>query len=79
MGQQSPPTAPRPGAGAVAGASPGPGTGASAAATADTPPDRPAPGGAAHLAAVERGRIATMGGVVSVIWLVILVLMVWNS
>jgi Predicted integral membrane protein (DUF2269) len=31
------------------------------------------------LAAVERGRITTMGGVVSVIWLVILVLMVWNS
>jgi hypothetical protein len=35
--------------------------------------------GAAHLAAVERGRIASMGGVVSIIWLVTLVLMVWNS
>jgi hypothetical protein len=34
---------------------------------------------AGHLAVVERGRIATMGGVVSAIWLVILVLMVWNS
>jgi hypothetical protein len=34
---------------------------------------------AAHVAAVERGRIATMGGVVSLIWLVTLVLMVWNS
>jgi hypothetical protein len=33
----------------------------------------------AHVAAVERGRIATMGGVVSLIWLVTLVLMVWNS
>jgi len=29
--------------------------------------------------AVERGRIAMLGGVVSLIWLVILVLMVWNS
>ena len=33
----------------------------------------------AHIAGVERGRIASMGGVVSLIWLVILVLMVWNS
>lgn len=33
----------------------------------------------AHVAAVERGRIAMMGGVVSLIWLVTLVLMVWNS
>ena len=33
----------------------------------------------AHLANVERGRIAMLGGVVSLIWLVILVLMVWNS
>ena len=33
----------------------------------------------AHLATVERGRIAMIGGVVSLIWLVILVLMVWNS
>jgi hypothetical protein len=30
------------------------------------------------LAAVERGRIATMGGVTAAIWLVILVLMVWH-
>jgi hypothetical protein len=33
---------------------------------------------ASHVAAVERGRIAMMGGVVSLIWLVILVLMVWH-
>src|SRR5215470_2460665 len=33
----------------------------------------------AYLASVERGRIAMMGGVVSLIWLFILVLMVWNS
>jgi hypothetical protein len=32
-----------------------------------------------HMANVERGRIAMMGGVVSVIWLVVLVLMVWNG
>jgi hypothetical protein len=33
---------------------------------------------ASHVATVERGRIAMMGGVVSLIWLVILVLMVWR-
>jgi Ca2+/Na+ antiporter len=32
-----------------------------------------------HLGHVERGRVATMGGVVTLIWLVILVLMVWNG
>ncbi len=32
-----------------------------------------------YLASVERGRIAMIGGVVSLIWLVILVLMIWNS
>jgi len=42
------------------------GSGASAAATAS------------HLASVERGRIAMMGGLVALIWLVILVLMVWH-
>jgi Ca2+/Na+ antiporter len=31
-----------------------------------------------RLAAVERGRIASMGGITAVIWLVILVLMVWH-
>ncbi|HTZ94691.1 MAG TPA: hypothetical protein VMB74_20030 [Streptosporangiaceae bacterium] len=33
---------------------------------------------AAHIATVERGRIAAMGGIVNLIWLVILVLMVWQ-
>lgn len=33
---------------------------------------------ASHVANVERGRIAMTGGVVSLIWLVILVLMVWH-
>jgi hypothetical protein len=32
-----------------------------------------------QLASVERGRIAMIGGVVGLIWLVILVLMVWNT
>jgi len=47
--------------------------------------DRPAAGGAQpagaadlHTAAVERGRIASIGGVTALIWLVILVLMVWH-
>src|ERR1700733_4125579 len=31
-----------------------------------------------HLGHVERGRIASMGGVVALIWLVILIFMVWN-
>lgn len=33
---------------------------------------------AAHVASVERGRIAALGGVVNLLWLVILVLMVWR-
>jgi len=33
---------------------------------------------AAHIASVERGRIAALGGVVNLLWLVILVLMVWR-
>src|ERR1035441_3833259 len=47
-----------------AGAGPGPGTAAPAAA--------------AQVATVERGRIAMLGGVVNLIWLIILVLMIWN-
>lgn len=42
-------------------------------------PVQPGSAGAArHVATVERGRITTMGAVVTVIWLVILVLMVWK-
>ena len=33
----------------------------------------------AHAAPVERGRIASLAGIVTLIWLVILVLMIWNS
>jgi Ca2+/Na+ antiporter len=32
-----------------------------------------------RIAAVERGRIASMSGVIGLIWMVVLVLMVWNS
>jgi hypothetical protein len=34
---------------------------------------------AVQVASVERGRIATMGGVVALIYLVILILMIWNA
>ena len=43
--------------------------------TAAAPPALPA----AELAKVELGRIATISGVVALIWIVILVLMVWNA
>jgi Ca2+/Na+ antiporter len=60
---------------------PGPDT--AAAATGESPGPAPLPGdppaAGAHLGHVERGRIASLGGVVSLIWLVILVLMVWNG
>jgi len=36
------------------------------------------PSEATHTASVERGRIAALGGVVNLLWLVILVLMVWR-
>lgn len=36
------------------------------------------PAESAHIASVERGRIAALGGVVNLLWLVILVLMVWR-
>ena len=39
---------------------------------------QPAAAGDLHTAAVERGRIASIGGVTALIWLVILVLMVWH-
>jgi Predicted integral membrane protein (DUF2269) len=53
-----------------------------AAGSDERPESAPPPGGPAEdeiQARVERGRIASLGGVVSVIWLVILVLMVWNG
>jgi hypothetical protein len=38
----------------------------------------PDPASLAHAAAVERGRIGSMAGIVTLIWLVILVLMIWK-
>ena len=61
-----------------------PGAAPPAGAPAGPDPAGPDPTGAspvgvaAHIASVERGRIAAMGGVVNLIWLVILVLMVWQ-
>ena len=58
-----------PGAGpTVADVEPGPAETQTATATAAR----------VHAATVERGRIASLAGVVSIIWLVILVLMVWR-
>jgi hypothetical protein len=48
----------------------------------DAPDARPIPLGSASAvvaATVERGRIASMAGIVTLMWLVILVLMIWNS
>jgi hypothetical protein len=49
-----------------------------AAATAEPAAAAPVTA-ASHIANMERGRIVSLGGVVSLIWLVILVLMVWNT
>jgi uncharacterized Tic20 family protein len=64
----SQPAAPE-GAGAAAAGQPP--TASGAAPTAGT-------AGEFRIAAVERGRIASIGGVTALIWLVILVLMVWH-
>ena len=70
-------TAPQPAvAGELAGAEPG--AAEEDAATAEPAAAAPVTA-ASHIANVERGRIVSMGGVVSLIWLVILVLMVWNA
>jgi hypothetical protein len=45
----------------------------------DAPDAQAIPVAPAHAASVERGRIASLAGIVMLIWLVILVLMIWNS
>jgi hypothetical protein len=45
---------------------------------ADSVASQASPALAAHVASVERGRIAAMGGVVNLIWLAVLALMVWR-
>jgi hypothetical protein len=61
----------------AAGAAREPGAGDAPAAAAGPVPAAAA-AGSAHLASVERGRIASMAGLVSIIWLVILALMIWQ-
>jgi hypothetical protein len=51
---------------------------AGTASTASLPAGSGDADGESHIAHVERGRIASLGGVVALIWLVILVLMVWR-
>jgi hypothetical protein len=74
-------TAPTAGTAAPEGAEPTAADVEPAPAEAETPVATAAAGAPApaHVATVERGRIASLAGVVSLIWLVILVLMVWNS
>jgi hypothetical protein len=76
---QTSPAEAEPAAAGAAGAA-GAGTAAGAAAEAADPGHLPGnpPAAGTHLAHVERGRIASMGGVTALIWLVILVLMVWK-
>ncbi|HEX3923061.1 MAG TPA: DUF2269 family protein [Streptosporangiaceae bacterium] len=64
------------GAAGAAGAGVPPGAAGEGADPVQLPGNPPAAG--THLAHVERGRIASMGGVTALIWLVILVLMVWK-
>jgi Predicted integral membrane protein (DUF2269) len=64
-------------------AAPGPGSGAGRQDAVESRQDGDEGTGqqtaeAAHTASVERGRIAALGGVVNLLWLVILVLMVWR-
>src|SRR5215831_470122 len=77
LADKQPVPAPQPAvAGEPAGAEPG--AAEEEAATAEPAAAAPVTA-ASHIANVERGRIVSMGGVVSLIWLVILVLMVWNA
>ena len=71
----APPAGPGAAAATAADVEPAPAGPAAEATTAATATQVPA----AHVASMERGRIASMAGVVSLIWLVILVLMIWNS
>lgn len=71
-----PPAGHAPGGAAAAG---GAGAAGDSAAGAGPQAAEPATAIPEQLATVERGRIAMIGGVVSLIWLVILVLMIWNS
>jgi len=71
-----PPAGHAAGGAAAAGGAPAAGDSAASAGPQAAEPALAIP---ENLATVERGRIAMIGGVVSLIWLVILVLMIWNS
>jgi hypothetical protein len=77
--QEAPAAAPAAGSEPVAGGELGDSEAGAEEAAAPAQPTPARPAAAVHIANVERGRIASIGGVVSLIWLVILVLMVWNS
>ena len=65
--------------GSATEAAPAPGPQSATAIASDAQPAMTTdPRTGLRLAAVERGRIASMGGITAVIWLVILVLMVWH-
>jgi hypothetical protein len=66
----SAPQEPDPDPEAAASGAPAPGT---------RTPTLEGPNAPAHTANVERGRIASLSGIVALIWLAILVLMIWNS
>ncbi|MFB4296053.1 hypothetical protein [Actinomadura sp. NTSP31] len=72
LDEAGPAPAPAPAAPTEAGETGGP-------AAAETPVAGKAAAAAPEVAQVERGRIAALSGVVALIWLVILVLMVWNG
>ncbi|MEV0399764.1 hypothetical protein [Actinoallomurus sp. NPDC050550] len=57
----------------------GPATEAETGPGAGTPGPVPARAPLGEIAKVETGRIATISGVVALIWIVVLVLMVWNA
>jgi hypothetical protein len=57
---------------------PGPGPPREDAPDAAPIPLAPAAERAAHVATVERGRIASLAGIVTLMWLVVLVLMIWQ-
>jgi hypothetical protein len=77
--QEAPAPSPAAGSEPVAGGELGDSEAGAEEAAAPAQPTAARPAAAVHIANVERGRIASIGGVVSLIWLVILVLMVWNS
>jgi hypothetical protein len=65
-------------AAAATGAQPTAAETGTAAPTAIAPPPTAAIPGDVRVAAVERGRISSLGGVTALIWLVVLVFMVWH-